>query len=417
MFLFLLLVSAFYPAPTGALDYGLALNQTVEAASSPSALDAGNGLSGALAYTPALVPWVSGFLGDRFSFYLSGKIGFEYRRPFEGAGGDSGWRDPAVLPELERTELVWQASPSLTMGLGRRRFRDPSGLVASGLFDGLDGDFSAGGGRFSAGLYYTGFLYRDTADIIMTDYDRDEYQTALSLEGGYFASRRLFGFLGWEHHGLGPASSLALGLLAQFDLNGEEDRFNSRYLSARYGHRLPLGFDTAVTAVLGLGEEAEEGPKVFFAGILEGSWLPPFAPDNKLALRFLYSSPSHRQMGPFIPLSSVPQGQVFGPPAGGLSVVRGAWTLRPLPVLSLTAEGSYFIRTDTVTFRDNRDHDRLKGEGYCLGGEVYGAVQWTPLPDLALSAGGGAFFPSLGNAFSAGAAVRWKAVFGIILSL
>jgi hypothetical protein len=85
--------------------------------------------------------------------------------------------------------------------------------------------------------------------------------------------------------------------------------------------------------------------------------------------------------------------------------------------MSLTAEWAYFIRTDTVSFYDDREPERLKGEGYFLGAELWGAVRWTPLPDLALSLGGGAFFPGLGDAFSSGAALRWKAALTLILSL
>jgi hypothetical protein len=108
---------------------------------------------------------------------------------------------------------------------------------------------------------------------------------------------------------------------------------------------------------------------------------------------------------------------VFSPALGGLSTLRGAYTLRPLSALSLTAEFSYFIRTDTKTFRDSRDPDKLEADGYFLGGECYAAVAWTPLPDLALTLGGGAFFPGLGDAFTESAAIRWQAALALILSI
>jgi hypothetical protein len=74
-----------------------------------------------------------------------------------------------------------------------------------------------------------------------------------------------------------------------------------------------------------------------------------------------------------------------------------------------------FIRTDTDSFKDNLA--TLKTEGYFLGGEAYGTVNWTPAPDVAFNIGGGAFFPGLGNAFESDAKMRWKASAGIILSL
>jgi hypothetical protein len=76
----------------------------------------------------------------------------------------------------------------------------------------------------------------------------------------------------------------------------------------------------------------------------------------------------------------------------------------------------YLIRTDTISLRDNREQDKLKGEGYGLGLECYGTALWIPLPDLALSLGGGAFFPGLGDAFTEEASIRWELALGLTLS-
>jgi hypothetical protein len=248
----------------------------------------------------------------------------------------------------------------------------------------------------------------------MTGRDRTEYQKPLSLDGSYFASRRALVSFAWEN-GLGPRSSLALGLLGQFDLNGGDDRLHSQYLSVRYGLRLSRSIELQGDAVVGMGEAPDR--MVFFVGALGFNWALPGSPDDLLNIRGLYSSPSTGELSAFIPVSYLPQGQVFSPPVTGLSVLRGAYTLRPRPALSLTGEFSYFIRTDTVSFRDDREPAKLKGEGYFLGGECYGTALWTPLPDFALTFGGGAFFPRLGNAFTDEAKIRWKAALGLILSL
>jgi hypothetical protein len=391
----------------GALDFGLAAGQSFKVSNE-------GGGSGALAYTPLLNLWASGPLGERFYLHLSGKIGFEYGKPFDGGGA---WRDPAALPELARTELDWQASPALRISLGRRYFQDPAGLAAAGLFDGLAAGFNALGSRFSGGVYYTGLLYKDTADIVMTGRDQEEYAKPLALDKSYFASRRVLVSLDWENPGLSPRSSLALGLLGQFDVNEGEDRLHSQYLSARYGRRLPFNAGLEAAAALGVKEVNGTGA-VFFAGLLEGSWRPPGALDHQLSLRGLYSSPAREEgLSAFAPLNALPQGQVFSPALSGLSFIRAAYTLRPRRTLSLGAEASYFIRTDTVSFRDNLEPDKLKAEGYFLGGELYGSAAWTPLPDLVLTLGGGAFFPRLGNAFEPEAKVRWKAVLGLVVSL
>jgi hypothetical protein len=417
MFFFVSLSLFLCAGSAGALDFGLALNQSGKISNEVSAPQSGDAV---LFYNPVASPWVSASLGKSFNLYLSGRIGFEYSRDLEG---NSAWRDPMVLPELDRSELAWMASPFLHFHLGRQRFQDPSGLAAAGLFDGLNVSFSAGGSRFSLGAWYTGFLYKNTANIIITQRDRGAYEKPLALDEGYFASRRGMFSFEWEKPALGPRSSLALGLLGQFDLNEGDDRLHSQYFSFRYGLRPVRGFDIQVDGVLGAGEVPgqtaffpESLETVFFAGGLGFDWTPPGALDDRLSLRGLYSSPSWDRFGSFIPVNSVPRGQVFSPALVGLSTLRGAYTLRPRPSLSLTGEASYFIRTDTVTFQDNREPEKLNREGYFLGMECYGTMQWTPLPDLALTLGGGAFFPQLGNAFEE-AAVRWKAALGLILSL
>jgi hypothetical protein len=368
----------------------------------------------AFSYTPVASPWVSGPLGKVFSLYLSGSVGFDFAGDSEGAAA---WREPPALPELGRTEFTWTVSPSLYLRLGRQRFQDSGGLIAAGLFDGLSAGFSAAGSRFSAGAWYTGLLYKGTAEIVMTGRDQAAYQQPFALDGedGYFASRRAMVSFEWEKHDFAPRSSLALGFLAQFDVNGDDDRLHTQYLSARFGFRLVPSLELQADGVAGAGEASAWG--VFFAGGLGLAWTPSAALDQRLSFRGLYSSPSQgERLRPFTPVSSVSQGRVFSPSLEGLSTLRGAYALRPLNALSLTGELSYFIRTDTVTFQDSRDSDKLKSEGYFLGGEAYAVAVWTPLPDLALTFGGGAFFPRLGNAFTESAAVRWKAALALMLS-
>ncbi|MDR1248820.1 MAG: hypothetical protein LBK63_05900 [Treponema sp.] len=395
-------------ASAKALDFGMVLTQGTLASNEA----AGAGV--VFSYLPVASPWVAGPLGGSFSLYLSGSLGFDLAADLDGAAA---WRDPPALPELGRAELTWTASPSLYVSLGRQSFQDPAGLVAAGLFDGLSAGFSAAGSRFTAGVWYTGLLYKERADIMMTLRDRAAYQTPFALDGdgGYFASRRAMVSLDWEKPDLGPRSSLALGVLAQLDVNGDEDRLHTQYLSVRLGSRLAPGLELRADGIFGAGEDPAWA--VFFAGGLGLAWTPAGALDQRLSFRGLYSSPSlGDRLRPFTPVSSVSQGQVFSPALGGLSTFRGVYSLRPLASLSLTGEFSYFIRVDTATFQDSREPDKQKDAGYFLGGEGYAALAWTPLPDLALTLGGGAFFPRLGNVFTEAAGIRWKAALTLMLS-
>lgn len=397
---FLLVLCFFLAAGIAvSMDFGLVISQ--EAAVEEDVFQ----------YTPAAGPWFSGRLGEKLRFHLSGKAALKYT-------DTDGWRDdPLFLLEAGRSELTWFASPSLYVRLGRQEFRDPSGLAASGLFDGASASFSAGGGRFLAGAYYTGLLYKDTADIIMSGRDKEDHDESFSNGGGYFASRRIVAALQWENPAAGPRSSFSLGLLGQLDCNGGEDEYNSQYLSGRYGVRLSnTGLEAA--AALGAGEDPDGNLSLFFTGSLGLDRRFSVAQDARLGIRGIYSSPdTGGRVSPFLPINSLPQGQVFSPALGGISVIKGFCTLRPLRTLALGAECSWFIRMDTVSFEDNVEPGKLKSSGYFLGGEAYGTVNWTPAPDMAFSIGGGAFFPALGNAFESDAKIRWKASAGIILSL
>jgi hypothetical protein len=397
----------FLAGAAGALDFGMVLNQ--EAKASNEIAGSGKTVNPGFFYTPVLRPWVSGPLGSRLNLYLSGSLSFDYEK--------DRWRAPAALPQLDRSELTWLVSPALSFTLGRQHLEDPSTLAASGLFDGLSGNFSAGGGRFTAGAYYSGFLYKKQADILMTGRDQSGYAQAISSAADYFASRRVLASFKWENPGLGPSSSLALGLLGQFDLNEGDDRLHSQFFSYRFGQRLPGGFSIERAFSLGMEEKQGELFRVALAGLVRVNWLIPEGLDDRLGFRVVYSSHDfNERLGPFIPVNSLPQGQVFSPAIGSMVVFKLDYSLRILQTLSLGAEGSYFIRLDTQTFRDNGEPDALKDTGNFLGGEFFGTAFWTPLPDVALTFGGGAFFPRLGNAFIPEAKIRWKTVLGLILS-
>jgi hypothetical protein len=135
--------------------------------------------------TATAAPWLSAVFTEKISLYISGKLTFEYEEKGEPRG--------CYFFEVERTELNLRPAPGLYLGLGRRRFQDPAGLIASGLFDGAGGSVNLGVGRFSLGAYYTGLLYKETAKIILTSGDLERYKKPLDSAGlaGYFASRRV----------------------------------------------------------------------------------------------------------------------------------------------------------------------------------------------------------------------------------
>jgi hypothetical protein len=393
----LALSGAAFPA-----DFGLLVNTTAEYA---PALN-----KKIPAFTGSLSPWVSAILGGKANLYFSGKFTFEYESQNEE------WVWP-FLAELERTELNFRPVSTVYFTLGRQRFRDNTGMIVSGLFDGLLGNFSLGRMRLSLGAFYTGFLYKETAEILMTEEDRIAYDEPLDYAdlNSYFASRRAFVPLVLEFSDLSPRTSLSLTALAQFGFNDTESpELNTQYLELRFGLD-PA--DVLRLSFTGIGEVAETGgskPEFGFAAAAGADWdIPGALPDMVSVFARWGSGAVNDIIGPFRPVSCVSQGVIFTPTLSGLLTGRISYTMRPHRVFSLSAEGAVCFRTDTETFRDS-DLDKTSIERF-LGSEFYGALVWVPQSATRVTAAGGAFFP--GNAYISDAKIRWKVNLAIDLSL
>jgi hypothetical protein len=363
---------------------------------------AGEETGTACAFT--LGPWISASPHENIDLYFSADLSLRYEH-----------EEWFPLPELCRFMLAWRPLPRLGLEIGRVRFSDPNNIVATGLFDGFSVSYALGGSRLSAGGYYTGLLYKDTADIYMTASDSAAYQKPFEWENAaatYFASRRVLASISWEDPALaGSPHGLYLNGLAQFDLNGEDDRLHTQYLSLRFLFSpLPV-FSINSGGVLGLEEQAEADTETGLALLLNADWYLPTALRDMVSLGFRWGSGvmdgESGGVGPFLPVSSISQGNVLNSSLSGLMVLRTAYTVRPYENLSLVLDGRYFFlanRADSGT--DNK----------ALGGELYGSLNWAPVMDITLTAGGGAFFPGMGNALPSGAPVQWLVSTGLTVS-
>jgi hypothetical protein len=374
-----------------ASDFGLVLSPAGEYVSGPDRKS--------FDFTGTLTPWFSASPGKTMSLYLSGKFTFEYKSENEA------WTEP-VLIELDRTELSFRPVQTVYMTLGRQRFRDTGGMILSGLFDGLYSRFGLGGTRLSLGVFYTGFLYKKTAEILMTGEDRERY--AAPLDYGdfdtYFASRRILAAAGFEFPDMGSRLSLALDALAQFDVNGETP-FHTQYLEANLGVDAADSLRFTLTGIGALAETEGTDFQVNFAAALGADWDVPGALTDMLqaGLRWGSGAVSSR-IGPFAPVTSPAQGTVFSAALPGLMNARLSYTALPHGSFSFSMEGAGFWRTDLETFKDAELDSGSKDR--FLGTEVSGSLVWAPQSALRLTAGGGVFFP--GGAFASSAEMRWK---------
>jgi hypothetical protein len=357
-------------------------------------------------FTGNLSPWFSAALGGKINLYLSGKAVFEYQY--------DEWIQPTLF-ELERTELNFRPIEALYLTMGRQNYRDSGGMIASGLFDGVSAGIGLGGLRLSLGALYTGFLYKETAEILMTAEDRDRYLSPLDYNDPetYFASRRILIPLDLEFSDLSSRLSLALTLLTQIDIN-DAPALHTQYLEARLGLGAADALRFTLTGIGGLAKSDDPEVRAHFAAALGADWTLPGTLTDMLSAELRWGSGTiNDAIGPFIPVSGIAQGEIFIPPLPGLMNLRIAYTARSHRDLSFSGKAIVFWRTDVGTFQDG-DLDGLSRERY-LGTEVSGSLIWAPQSMVRINAGGGVFFP--GGAFAEDTEIRWKLQAGIIFSL
>jgi hypothetical protein len=393
-----------FALPASALDFGLIMQQ------SPEFTNTGAN-SSLIQYTGSYAPWFSTALGDNAGLYLSAKLSTVYK---SGA-----WRpaSPPLLPELGRFEITWRPRPNVYLEAGRAPFQDVLGFIASGLFDGVSGSVVLGKTRISGGAFYTGFLYKETAKVLMPP-DLITYSEPFSyadFTGSYFASRRVILSAAGEFTDLTPRSTLGVNALAQFDVNSPDAlyRIHTQYLTTRYTFSPVETLSLAGAAALGLGEARNFF--TFFAVTAGVDWEVPGPQIDMLQGEYRWTSGAVNQgIRAFMPITAVPQGQVFSPQLTGLMTLKGKYTIRTGSTFSLSAEGTYFIRTDGVTIHGS---DFPASASYLLGAEFYSSLLWAPMSDLMLNLGFGAFFPQLGNVFDEDAPIRWRVAVGLVFAL
>jgi hypothetical protein len=355
-------------------------------------------------FSGMLKPWFSTPLGETTKLYVSAGASFTRENG-----------EYTLVPEIYRSELSWRPGTTRVLQAGRVYYEDPLGFIAEGLFDGVSWESAMGGGVFSAGAYYTGLLYKKTANITVTGDELSLYRSELDYGDfveTYFAPRRGMAAAGYSVL-LAETVRLKLALLGQFDLRDTDSKYHSQYLVVKMA--VPLkAFVLEAGAAGELAEATEEDPLFGLAGELRFSWMLPTPIRDRLAVAGRYAS--GRQEGSssfaeFRPLTTEAQGKVLRAKLSGLSVIEMIYAARLHSELALELTASYFIQNDLAYqgyFASSTD--------YFLGGEAYGELIWNPASDLEFNLGGGIFLPSLGNT-SPEAKPLWLVSFSIIMAL
>jgi hypothetical protein len=368
-------------------DFGFLLDQNAEAENNY------------YSYTPAFIPWFSWNNRQGMSVYLSGILSLKYNNYDGGISDNDGLRKPVLLPELSRFSFAYR-SGQRSFEAGRVEYADALGQTASGLFDGFRFQTASPIGDISIGAFYTGLLYKETAKILMTVNDAVEYAKPVESFDDYCASKRYiaFGRLDiplFEYH------NFIFEALAQFDMNGNDEKLNSQYA------QIALEFFTKNNMKLSGGfvfETMENGDGDFFAAygalaVIEAD--VPGSPNDSLILTVKYSSgPQDKTFTGFMPLSSITQGMIFSGIFSGLWQAKISYAVRLLPSLFAETSVSYFGRT----------YNEIGSDGSRYGGEIWASLAWQPLEDVRATLGGGVFLPETGDVYP------WKISAGLSLS-
>jgi hypothetical protein len=399
-------ILAFFPCLSlYALDFGLLLDQN-GGISSPfggEQVADNQGPSGdSFEYSAAIIPRLSSSVGENGHLFISAGVKAKIEN-----------EKTIIIPELLRTDFSYNFSNG-EFRIGRMGYQDPLGFIAAGLFDGVNVSFDAGSGSIGVGVWYTGFLYKERANILTTykDGDINYYDLDYSnFQDTYFAPRRVVAAIEYENQGIKERAQLRASLIGQFDLTGGETKVNSQYAAAKIS--IPVNsfvYDIGLAAEM---VEKQNETKPAMAGLLGASYM--FS-QSRLSLSGVYSSgvADNGSYTAFVPLTIVYQGNALNAYLSGLSYISLDYLGRLHKTFSLGLNASSFIRTDLGTYvypySDNN------GGGYIVGTEFFGCLYWNPVSDINLNLGFGVFLPQLGN-MDTKAASLMRAELNLVITL
>jgi len=392
-----LLLLLIFPACLWAYDFGVAFNQDLGYG--------GIGSNTGVDYTGGFIPYFSTSFGDSGDLYVSAfvKVVYEYEKT-------------TFVGEFLHTELSWRFN-NFKIRAGRIPYAAPLDFIIEGFFDGAQVLYDTKIGTFNAGGWYTGLLYKKSANITITPEDIVSYYTDLDygdFSNTYFASRRMLTAVGWEHPAIAGMIRGKAALLGQFDLNDTDTPYNSMYISAKAA--MPV--KKFVISTGGCIQTAKAGDEtvIGLAGELGCSWIAPTPFYSQFSLIGRFSSGKTDSIYPFVPVTAKFQGNVLQANLSGISAFFLDYTAQLHQTVSAGLTASYFIRSDKVTYAGYPVMNPADNSGSALGCELFGQAVWNPFIDLSFNLGAGIFLPSMGNV-NPKADTQWRLELGLILVL
>jgi hypothetical protein len=389
------------PPSLSAFDFGLTINT-----------NAGVGNTGieenAFTFKVDVLPRFSTLIGDNGEFVLSAGFSLGQEEDF------------FYVPELLRTEFSMRFGNS-GIRAGRIHFSDPLSFIADGLFDGFQYYYNSRAGSFRIGAWYTGLLYKERANIIMSENDQSAFFKPLDygdFAGTYFASKRVLSSVGWEHPSIGEFLHLNIAYVGQTDANGADTAYHSQYLIVKAGmpvNNLLVELGGSVEFSQTVADENQFN--VAFAGEVGLFLLFPSQFNSRLSFTGLIAGGrTDDTVGAFIPVTGKEYGYILKAKIPGLSIFSLNYSSKFSNSFGGSYTASYFVRNDLGTFNSYPLPVSAASEGYFLGPEVSARITWSPASDLQFSFGGGAFFPALGDAGQE-EKIKWRVDLTVIMSI
>jgi hypothetical protein len=352
-----------------AIDTGLILDQYAKHGREP-------GHDKYFSYQLSLIPRLS-VMGENTDLFVSGAFSL---------GHDEGFY---YIHEILRTEFS-MLFDSAKLKIGRMDFSAPFEYLAGSLLDGVQFTYNTSFGAFSAGAWYTGFLYKRNANIVIAAEDYIFYIEPVDykqLPQTYFASRRVIGSLNWEHPAVAQKVRIKAALMAQFDLNNRDEYLNSQYVTAKFG--VPVK-DLLIEAG-GAFQLAQEQSGTRFGTAADAGifWSPPSSFPSRLSLSGYFSSgDSEGRLKAFVPVNTRSFGEILSILHSGFSAVSIGYTARFHRTFSMNLSSSLILPSlfgGYTNYVNGTSEDR----DYFLGGEFYSSLVWSPASDLQIILGSG----------------------------
>jgi hypothetical protein len=359
-------------------------------------------------YDAGLTPWFSFDTGNNFYAFLSCILTLRYDNYYNDTLNYDSW---VFIPELSRFVFIFRVSEKVSLEAGRMEFSDVLAFTASGLFDGIRFKMTIPPGTISASFLFTGLLYKETANIIMTGADAADYNILFDGKNYnyYRASDRVIASIRMDMPLELPgteAAKISADILTQFDLNDTDDYLHSQYAAALMEFYPGEMLKITGGLLFGAMQNAQSTGMAF--GLLAQCKIDvPFTSAADLfgvTAKATFGS-TDNGFNSYQPVSGIPQGYVFEGTLSGLTSLGADYNIKIIDSLFAECAIRYFISTYSLFVSDN-----------LYGGELWASLAWQPLEEILVYLGGGLFIPGIGNVYPKDTGITWKIIAGITLS-